>query len=135
MRTTRDRIRHAIAFEIIGLALLIGVLGQFGYNMAHIGLMGIFFSIVATFWNYAFNVAFDAFMMKAYNSLKKTFWLRIGHSLAFEAGLLVVTIPVLAWTLNVSLWHAFIMDIGMVIFYVFYAYIFNLTYDKIYPVE
>ena len=135
MRTTRDRIRHAIAFEIIGLVLLVGVLGQFGYNMADIGLLGIFFSILATFWNYAFNIAFDAFMMKTYNSLKKTFWLRIWHSLAFEAGLLVVSIPVIAWTLNVSWWQAFIMDIGMVIFYVIYAYIFNLVYDEIYLVN
>ena len=133
MRTRRERIWHAIAFEIIGLVLLVGVLGQFGYNMTDIGLLGIFFSILATCWNYAFNIVFDAFMMKTYNSLKKTFWLRIWHSLAFEAGLLVVTIPVIAWTLSVSLWHAFIMDIGLVIFYVIYAYIFNLTYDKIYP--
>lgn len=135
MRTKQDRIRHAIAFEIIGLAILIGVMAQLSYDMAHVGFMGGFFSIIATFWNYAFNLGFDRLMLKILNTLKKTFWLRILHSLSFEAGLLVITIPVIAWTLDISLWHAFIMDIGMVIFYVIYAYLFNLAYDNLFPID
>ncbi|WP_315986342.1 chlorhexidine efflux transporter [Photobacterium toruni] len=50
-------------------------------------------------------------------------------------GLLIFTIPALAWVLSVSLWHAFVLDIGMVIFYLFYAYGYNLIYDRIYPVD
>ena len=135
MRTKQDRIRHAIAFEIIGLAILISVMGKLGYDMAHVGLMGVFFSIIATFWNYAFNVGFDRLLLKTMNTLKKTFWIGILHSLSFETGLLVITIPVIAWTLDISLWHAFIMDIGMVIFYVIYAYLFNLAYDNMFPID
>ncbi|MEC6831668.1 chlorhexidine efflux transporter [Photobacterium toruni] len=60
---------------------------------------------------------------------------RIVHSIGFEVGLLISTIPALAWVLSVSLWHAFVLDIGMVIFYLFYAYGYNLIYDRIYPVD
>lgn len=135
MRSTQERIKHAITFEIIGLFLLIVGMGQFGYNMAHIGLLGFFFSLLATFWNYFFNIGFDHFMIKTYKTLQKTFWLRITHSLLFEAGLLVISLPVIAWSFNISLWEAFIMDISLVVFYVIYAYLFNLAYDKIYPVN
>ena len=55
MRTTFDRIRHAIGFEIIGLILMVGILSQFGFELGHVGIMGIFFSIVATVWNYLYN--------------------------------------------------------------------------------
>ncbi|WP_318517485.1 PACE efflux transporter [Photobacterium leiognathi] len=134
MRTRFDRIRHAVCFEIIGLVLLVGVLSQFGYDSGHVGAIGIAFSFLATGWNYLYNHWFDRFMARRYNTLNKTTVQRIVHSIGFEAGLLVVTIPILSWFLKVSLWEAFVLDIGMVIFYLIYAYIYNLAYDKIFPV-
>ncbi|MEC6795684.1 PACE efflux transporter [Photobacterium sp. S4TG1] len=135
MRTTFDRIRHAIGFEIIGLILMIGILSQFGFELGHVGIVGVFFSIVATVWNYLYNLWFDKLMHKKYNDTKKTLSQRVIHSIGFEVGLLTLTIPALAWVLNVSLWHAFVLDIGMVIFYLFYAYGYNLIYDRIYPID
>ncbi|CEO39665.1 PACE efflux transporter [Photobacterium kishitanii] len=135
MRTTFDRIRHAIGFEVIGLLLMVGILSQFGFELGHVGAVGVFFSIVATLWNYVYNQWFDNFMQQKYSTTQKTVRIRLLHSLGFEAGLLVVTIPVLAWVLNVSLWHAFVLDIGMVVFYLFYAYGYNLIYDRIYPIS
>ncbi|MCD9547476.1 PACE efflux transporter [Photobacterium carnosum] len=135
MRTTFDRIRHAIGFEIIGLILMVGILSQFGFELGHVGIMGIFFSIVATVWNYLYNLWFDRLMYKKYNVTQKIMSQRIVHSLGFEVGLLIFTIPVLAWVLNVSLWHALVLDIGMVIFCLFYAYGYNLIYDRIYHID
>ncbi|KJG11379.1 transporter [Photobacterium kishitanii] len=135
MRTTFDRIRHAIGFEVIGLLLMVGILSQFGFELGHVGAVGVFFSIVATLWNYVYNQWFDNFMQQKYSTTQKTVRIRLLHSLGFEAGLLVFTIPVLAWVLNVSLWHAFVLDIGMVVFYLFYAYGYNLIYDRIYPIS
>ncbi|WP_318427879.1 PACE efflux transporter [Photobacterium leiognathi] len=134
MRTRFDRIRHAVCFEIIGLVLLVGVLSQFGYDSGHVGVIGIAFSFLATGWNYLYNHWFDRFMARRYNTLNKTTVQRIVHSIGFEAGLLIVTIPILSWFLKVSLWEAFVLDIGMVIFYLIYAYVYNLAYDKIFPV-
>ncbi len=39
------------------------------------------------------------------------------------------------WWLNISLWDALIMDIGLVLFYLVYAYIYNIAYDKLFPIE
>ncbi|WP_044178208.1 chlorhexidine efflux transporter, partial [Photobacterium damselae] len=59
MRTRAQRIGHAIGFEVIGLILIVGVLSQFGFDQSHSGMMAIVVTIVATFWNYAYNVLFD----------------------------------------------------------------------------
>lgn len=116
MRTRLDRIRHAVCFEIIGLILLVGVLSQLGFDSSHIGVVGIAFSILATGWNYIYNIWFDRILYRRYKTIVKTTAIRIIHSLGFEAGLLLVTIPILSWVLKVTLWQAFVLDIGMVLF-------------------
>lgn len=77
MRTTFDRIRHAIGFEVIGfevigLLLMVGILSQFGFELGHVGAVGVFFSIVATLWNYVYNQWFDNFMQQKYSTTQKT---------------------------------------------------------------
>ncbi|MDX2319637.1 MAG: PACE efflux transporter [Moritella sp.] len=134
MRTRLDRIRHTILFEIIGLVAIMGVLSQLGFELGHVGVMGVFFSVIATGWNYVYNLGFDNYMLKKMGSVTKTTLIRIVHSLGFEGGLLLLTIPFMAWFLDLSLWDAFVLDIGMVVFYLFYAYGYNLAYDKIFPV-
>ncbi|MEZ8027254.1 transporter [Enterovibrio norvegicus] len=135
MRTAADRIRHAIAFELIGLILIIGIMTQFGFDAAHTGVLGIAFSLLATGWNYIYNVWFDKAMQKWTGTTNKKQKHRILHALLFELGLLWITIPVIAWWLNLSLWNAFLMDIGLVLFYLVYAYVYNLAYDKLFPVK
>lgn len=72
MRNRLDRIRHAILFELIGLVLVVAVLSQFGFEMGHVGVMGVVFSVVATGWNYVYNILFDNYMMKRTGSTVKT---------------------------------------------------------------
>ncbi len=134
MRTTKERILHAIAFEVIGLVLIIGILSQLGFAIGHVGALGIFFSIVATGWNYIYNIGFDHVLMLRYHSIYKNPVTRVLHAIGFELGLLVITLPCIAWFMDISLWSAFLLDIGLVIFYLFYAYIYNLAYDKLFPV-
>ncbi|CEO41130.1 transporter [Photobacterium kishitanii] len=135
MRTRLDRIRHAVCFEIIGLILLVGVLSQLGFDSSHIGVVGIAFSILATGWNYIYNIWFDRILYRRYKTIVKTTAIRIIHSLGFEAGLLLVTIPILSWVLKVTLWQAFVLDIGMVLFYLIYAYVYNIAYDRLFPIS
>ncbi len=135
MRSRFDRIRHAIMFELIGLILIVGVLSQFGFEMGHVGIMGVVFSLVATGWNYVYNILFDKYMLRKTGSTVKSTLNRVVHSLGFEGGLLILTIPAMAWFLNISILEAFILDISLVVFYLFYAYVYNLAYDKAFPIN
>lgn len=134
MRSTLDRIRHAIGFELIALIFIVLLLSQlFGFEAHKIGALGIAFSLFATGWNFAYNLLFDKAMIKHVGQVEKQFKHRVIHAVLFEVSLLWFTLPAIAWWLNISLTEAFIMDIGLVIFYLFYTYGYNLAYDKVFP--
>lgn len=135
MRSMADRIRHAIAFELIGLFLVIIILSRFGFDPTHTGILGLAFSIIATGWNYLYNIWFDKVMIKMTGHCLKKTKHRILHAVLFELGLLIVSLPALSWWFNITLLQAFIMDIGLVIFYLIYAYIYNLAYDHLFPIK
>jgi len=134
MRTTRDRIRHALSFEILGLAL-VTPLGAFVFAMPlhDIGLVSLVSATLATGWNYLYNLLFDHALRRLTGSVQKTMAVRVLHAVLFELGLLMALLPFIAWYLGVSLWHALVMDIAFALFYMGYAFVFNLAYDRIFP--
>lgn len=134
MRTTRDRIRHAISFEIIGL-LLFTPLASIGFGMPvhDVGVVAIVGATLATCWNYIYNLGFDRTMKRLRGSVQKTWPIRVLHALLFEGGLLVMMLPFIAWYLGIGLWQALVMDAAFAIFYLFYAFVFNWAYDRVFP--
>ena len=135
MRNRSDRIRHAIAFEIIGLLLVVPLGGLvFGTAPQDLGVVALSVSVLATLWTYGYNVLFDRAMMRLRGSVAKTPALRIVHAVVFEAGLLMVTVPAIAAYLGITLWQAFVMDAALAAFYLVYAIGFNWAYDVIFPV-
>ena len=135
MRSTKDRIRHALAFEIIGLLIFAPLASWvFGFELHSMGVIAIAGSIVATVWNYFYNVLFDNAMLKLRGEVKKTVPIRVLHAALFEGGLLVLFLPAIAWYLDISLWEAFKMDIAMATFYLVYAFVYNWIYDRVFPI-
>ncbi|WP_342150655.1 PACE efflux transporter [Methylorubrum sp. SB2] len=136
MRSTRDRIRHAILFELVGLAMMIP-LGSllFGLHGSDMGVIGVGSAMAATAWNYVYNLGFDRLMQRLVGHTNKSLTLRVGHALLFEAGLLVILLPPIAWYLGIGLAQAFVMDLAIAAFYVAYAFSFNLAYDRVFPLR
>lgn len=135
MRNTRDRIRHAIGFEAIGLLLFAPLASwAFGYDLHQMGLIGAVASLIATGWNYLYNLLFDKAMLRITGQVRKSVLVRVLHAILFEVGLLVVFLPSLAWYLNISLLDALIMDIAVAGFYMVYALVYNWLYDIVFPV-
>ncbi len=135
MRTTKDRIRHALGFEIIGLLIFAPLASLvFGFELHTMGLMAVVGSIIATIWNYFYNVLFDNAMLKIRGQVQKTVPIRVLHAVLFEGGLLLLFLPMIAWYLDITLWQAFMMDITMATFYLIYAFVYNWIYDKVFPV-
>ncbi|QRM53342.1 PACE efflux transporter [Sinorhizobium sp. BG8] len=135
MRSTRDRVRHAISFELIGLAL-VSPLGAwaFGMPVAEIGVVGVVGATLATGWNYIYNLGFDHIMLRLRGGTQKTVLVRVLHAVLFEAGLLAALLPLIAWYLDVSLYQAFLMDVSFALFYMVYAFVFNWAYDRVFPI-
>jgi uncharacterized membrane protein len=135
MRTTSDRIRHALSFEIIGL-LLVTPLGAFVFHhpIGDIGVIAIVGATIATAWNYVFNLGFDHALLRLTGRLEKSLALRVGHAALFELGLTVLLLPFVMLYLGIGPLEALVMDIGFAVFYMVYAFVFNLAYDRIFPV-
>jgi len=134
MRTTRDRIRHALGFEVLGIALVspLGAL-VFDLPLADMGLLVVASATLAMAWTYIYNLGFDHALQRVTGGTQKTFALRIFHAVLFEAGLMVVLLPLISVWLGVSLWQAFVMDLAFALFYMIYALVYNWAYDYLFP--
>ena len=128
--STLERVFHSVLFEVLAVTLsIIGLAIFTRHDVNALSGTMIVVATIAMMWNYCFNSIFDRYFTgeKSKRSLK----LRIFHVVLFEAGLLIATIPVMAYLLNVGLWQAFLMDIGVTIFITIYAFVFNLIYDHV----
>ncbi len=135
MRNTRDRIRHAVLFELVALVVVTPLGGLvFDVPLRDFGVVALVSTTIAMLWNYVFNLGFDHAMLRRFNDVRKTVPVRIVHAVLFEAGLLCLLVPFIAWYLDVSLWHAFVMDVALAGFYLVYAFAFNWCYDIVFPV-
>ena len=135
MRTRSDRIRHAVSFEVIALALITPLAALAVDKPMHdMGVVTVVSAMVAMGWNYLYNLLFDHAMLRWAGHLKKTVFMRVLHSILFEVGLVAALLPFVAWYLAISLTEALVLDIGIALFFMVYAFVFNWVYDAIFPV-
>ena len=134
MRTTADRIRHAVSFEVIGI-IIATPLAAFAFHMpgGDSAVIVVASATVAMLWNYIYNLGFDHAMQRLTDGTAKTTRIRVAHAVLFELGLLMIMLPLVAWYLQISIWQALIMDIALALFYMGYAFVFNWAYDRVFP--
>lgn len=127
---TKERVIHTLLFEAFALISMI-VIGMFVMDeeMGTMSGLAVVISITAMTWNYVYNVAFD----KAFGEerITRTLMTRIWHGLGFEGGLVIFTLPLMMWWLDLDFMTALLLDLGAVIFFVVYAIVFNWLYDII----
>ena len=134
MRTTADRIRHAVSFEVIGI-ILATPLAAFAFHLpgGDSAVIVVASATVAMLWNYVYNLGFDHLMQRFTGGTAKTTRIRVAHAVLFELGLLMIMLPLVAWYLQISIWQALVMDIALALFYMGYAFVFNWAYDRVFP--
>jgi uncharacterized membrane protein len=129
-KSIAERIFHAMLFESIAIALTSAALvWLMGKPLSQAGGLAVAISSIAMLWNMLFNAAFDRAQSRM--GFQRTIGVRIIHALLFEIGLTVAVVPVAAWALQISLLRALVLDIGVLIFFLFYTFVFNWCYDII----
>jgi uncharacterized membrane protein len=127
-RSLRERIGHALAFELIAVLICAPTMAWFmDKPLLHLGALTLMFSTVAMFWNMLFNYLFDRAQSRL--GFERGLWVRASHALLFEVGLIVVLVPLAAWWLSISLLEALLLDIVMILFFLPYTMGFNWIYD------
>ena len=129
-KSVKERFFHALGFEVVAIAIC-APLGTWllGYSLAHMGLLTLMISLIAMTWNMAFNALFDQAQRRL--GFRRTLLARAVHSLLFETGLILAVVPLAAWWLDIGLWEAFVLDIGIVLFFLPYTFAFNWIYDHL----
>ncbi|MEI2416415.1 multidrug/biocide efflux PACE transporter [Orrella sp. JC864] len=129
-KTLSERVLHALAFEIIAVLLCAPLLAwAMGQPVWHMGALAAAISLVAMLWNVLYNSLFER--LERRRGWVRTPRVRAVHAAGFEFGLVLWVVPLAAWWLSVSLWEALLLDIGLLLFFLPYTYVFNLAYDKL----
>ncbi|AZE80171.1 multidrug/biocide efflux PACE transporter [Pseudomonas synxantha] len=127
-KSITERVLQALGFE--GLALLICtplLVWITGRPALEMGAVTLGISLLALSWNVIFNSLFDRLRTRL--QLANDGWTRVLHALLFEGGLILMAVPMIAALMKISLLEAFILDIGVLLFFLPYTYVYHWGYD------
>jgi uncharacterized membrane protein len=141
LRSPRERIIQSLAYETCGLCFSIPL--YLAYNGAAAGgdpagaaglMMAL--SMAALIWAPLHNILFDLadLRMTGRCACARPLGWRLAHALSLEASTLTLTVPLLVVLGGHGWGEALLLDLGLTLAYVCYAYLFHLTYDKLRPI-
>ncbi|MYM30467.1 PACE efflux transporter [Duganella sp. CY15W] len=132
MQGLKRKIVYVSLFELIAIALTSSALMLLaGSEPGHAGAAAVASSMLAIIWNFIFNGIFESW--EARQPTRGRNWKRrVAHAIGFEGGLVLAIVPLFAWWLDISLWEALVLDMGLLVFFMVYTYVFTLAFDRIF---
>lgn len=129
-RSVIERVFHACTFEFFAIVFTM-LIGIFLLNkpVESMGIVSVLISVTALLLNIIFNWIFDKLF--PFINGDRPIKIRILHAVGFESTLILFTVPMLAFFLKVSLLEALMIEAGLLIFFLFYTYLYNWSYDQI----
>jgi uncharacterized membrane protein len=128
----KRKLLYVTVFEAVAIAICtVGFSLQSGKSLAHAGALSIVTSAIAVAWNLLFTNLFEAWEARQQiggRSLKR----RVAHAVFFEAGLLLVLVPLTAAWLEIGFLAAFLLNIGLAGFFLVYTFAFNWSFDRLF---
>lgn len=126
------RIIYVTTYEVIAIIVVTFLLSGLGYDGVGSGVVAVVSSTVALTWNYIWTTMFEAWE-KRQESKTRTLKRRVAHAIGFEGGLVIFLTPVLALILQVGILEAFTLQIGMLVFFLIYTFVFAWAFDLVFP--
>jgi len=127
-KSITERVLQAIGFELLAVLICTPLLAWImDKPLFDMGVATVAIAVLALAWNVLFNGLFDR-LLKHW-AITRTPWVRVVHALFFEGGLVALGVPLVAWWLEISLWQAFLLDIGVLLFFLPYTYVYHWGYD------
>ncbi|WP_374254052.1 chlorhexidine efflux PACE transporter AceI [Acinetobacter brisouii] len=130
MLMSKKRWIHALSYEGVLLLIMTSVLSyMFEMPVELTGSLGLAMAIISVFWNMLYNNLFEK--LEGYLKLKRSIWVRILHAIGFEGGLLFMSVPLIAYSLNLGFLNALLLDISITLCILVYTFIFQWCFDVI----
>lgn len=123
-----ERVLQAVLFEALAIVLCTPLFAWLmGKSLFEMGMVTLLNCMLALIWNVVFNAGFDRLLARLH--WRKNVGVRVLHAVLFESGLIVVSVPLIAWWLGMSLLQALLLDLGVLLFFLPYTYVFHWVYD------
>ena len=126
------RVAFVTIYELI--AIVVATLGFMWFTdsgAAHSGVISAVSSAIAVGWNLTFNSLFERWERR--QSVRgRSLQRRVAHAIGFEGGLALLLVPLFAWWFDVGLWQALVMDLGLLLFFLAYTFVFNWGFDRVF---
>lgn len=132
MQGIRRRVVYVVLYEAIAIAVAsVGLSLMSGQGMGHSSALAAMASGVAIVWNVGFNHLFE--IWESRQAVRgRSLVRRAVHAIGFEGGLAAILVPLFAWWLEISLWQALVMDLGLLLFFLVYTFGFNWAFDRVF---
>lgn len=132
MQGSRRKVVQALLYELVAIAFVSPMIAwAFDKSMAYSGALAVMLSLIAMSWNMLFNSLFERWEARQ-ACRTRNLWRRILHATGFEGGLTIILLPVMAWWLDISLLSALLADLGLLVFFFFYAFAFQWAFDLLF---
>ncbi|SFM27794.1 PACE efflux transporter [Variovorax sp. OV329] len=132
MQGIKRKVVYVGLYEAIAIVVAsFGFAAMSGQELSHAAPLSVAASVIAVGWNLIFNNLFE--MWESRQAVKgRSVGRRVAHAMGFEGGLVLMLVPLVAWWLDVSLWAALLMDLGLVVFFLVYTFVFNWVFDAVF---
>ncbi|MEV4901698.1 PACE efflux transporter [Citricoccus sp. NPDC055426] len=125
------RVVYAVVFEAFAILFATLILTLMGNPPGASAAVGVVSSVVALIWNMVFNTLFERWERRSGHT-GRPLWVRLMHTVLFEAGLLVFLIPAVALLLQVGLWEAFLYEAALLVFFLIYNAVYAWCFDRVF---
>ncbi|MEO4039382.1 PACE efflux transporter [Micrococcaceae bacterium Sec6.3] len=125
------RVVYAVVFEALAILFTTGILAALGKPGGSSLAVAVVSSTVALIWNVVYNSLFERWERTA-GIAGRPWWVRALHAVGFEGGLILFLVPAVALILGVSLWEAFLIEAGLLVFFLVYAAVYAFVFDSVF---
>lgn len=132
MQGLKRKVVYVSLYEALAIvAATLGLAGMSGQGMHVAGAVAVATSAIAVVWNLVFNTLFERW--EARQTVRgRSLARRVAHAIGFEGGLTVFFVPLMAWWFGTTLWQALLMDLGLLLFFLVYTFVFNWLFDRVF---
>jgi uncharacterized membrane protein len=132
MSPVTRRVLQAVLYEIVAIAA-VGPALSLVFDEPPTSTFGlaVVLSTIALTWNYAFNWLFERWESRQ-TVRGRSLARRLAQAAGFEGGLVFILVPVMSHWLDISPAAAFVANLGLLVFFFFYAIAFTWAFDRVF---
>ena len=132
MQGLKRKVVYVTLYELIAIVCSTWALAAMsGHGLGDSGGVAVAASCIAVAWNLVFNTLFEAWEARQ-RVRGRSVARRVAHAIGFEGGLIAALVPLIAWWFDISLLQALLLDLGLVVFFLIYTFVFNWIFDRVF---